>query len=363
MICRTPLYQTHLAENGKVVEFGGWDMPVHYGSQIDEHHVVRKDAGMFDVSHMTVIDLSGPDVSTYLLYLLANDIGKLTSLGKALYSCMLNEQGGVIDDLIAYKIDTNCYRLVVNASTREKDLQWIRDSASGYQVEIVERSDLAIIAVQGPKAPQKVASILAPSSAQQLADIKPFFGATIGNCFYGRTGYTGEDGFEIMVPDSQVVELWEQLREAGVAPCGLGARDTLRLEAGMNLYGQDMDESISPFEAGLTWTVAMTADKRKFIGREALEREQLAGAQYKFVGLILQSRGVLRSHQQVVVDGVGEGEVTSGTFSPTMRQSIGLARVPQGTQGSCQVVIRGKSHEALVVRPPFVRHGKILVNG
>ncbi len=362
MVNRTPLYQTHLAENGKVVEFGGWDMPVHYGSQIDEHHWVRKDAGMFDVSHMTVIDLSGPDASNYLLYLLANDIGKLTSLGKALYSCMLNEQGGVIDDLIVYKMDADCYRLVVNASTREKDLQWMRRCASGYQIEIVERSDLAIIAVQGPHAPQKVASILNASQAQQLSDIKPFFGATIGDCYYGRTGYTGEDGFEIMVPGSQAVALWEQLRAAGVAPCGLGARDTLRLEAGMNLYGQDMGESISPFEAGLKWTVAMTSGARKFIGREALERQQQAGIQYKFVGLILQSRGVLRSHQQVVVDGMGEGEVTSGTFSPTMRRSIGLARVPVGTEGSCQVMIRGKSHEALVVKPPFVRHGKILVN-
>ncbi len=359
MALRTPLYDTHVATNARMVDFGGWDMPVNYGSQIDEHHAVRRDAGMFDVSHMCVIDLHGNRVREFLRYLLSNDVGKLKTSGKALYSCMLNEHGGVIDDLIVYFMTDAWFRMVVNAGTRDKDIAWIKQYATAYNVEVKVRGDLAMIAVQGPNARTKVISVLG-ATTQPALELKPFTGGEFGEYFIARTGYTGEDGFEVMLPKEQVGDLWIKFKNAGIAQCGLGARDTLRLEAGMNLYGNDMDETQSPLESGLTWTIAFEPKDRNFIGRAALEQQQQAGIKRKMVGLILEDRGVLRSHQAVMVDGQSNGEITSGTFSPTLEQSIALARVPIAAEGEVKVDIRGKQLKARIVKYPFVRNGKAL---
>jgi len=358
---RTPLYDAHVAAGARMVDFGGWDMPVNYGSQIEEHHAVRRDAGMFDVSHMCVVDLRGARVRDFLRRMLANDVAKLTEPGKALYSCMLRENGGVIDDLIVYYLDDQWYRMVVNAGTRDKDLEWLRAHAGGYDVSVEPRFDLAMIAVQGPNARSRAAPLLEPGFAARALELGNFFGAASDHWFVARTGYTGEDGWEIMLPADRATEFWTRLREAGVHPCGLGARDTLRLEAGMNLYGSDMDESVSPLESGLGWTIAWEPQDRDFIGRSALAAQKAHGVPRKLVGLVLAERAVLRSHQKIVVPAVGEGEVTSGTFSPTLERSIGLARVPSQTADRCEVEIRGRLLQAAVVRPPFVRHGKIAV--
>jgi aminomethyltransferase len=342
---------------GKMVDFAGWEMPINYGSQIEEHHQVRKDAGMFDVSHMTVVDMKGDRVTEFLKNLLANNVDKIVGKpGKALYSCMLNASGGVIDDLITYYMDDAWFRTVVNAATRDKDLAWIEEQAAPFGVSVEVRDDLAMIAVQGPNARSKALSVLG-DECQGAGDLGPFFALQCGDKFVARTGYTGEDGFEVMLPNEQAPALWQALADAGVKPCGLGARDTLRLEAGMNLYGTDMDEEISPLEAGLGWTLSLD-EGRDFIGRGPLEAMKAEGAKRKLVGLVLEDRGVLRGHQTVVVEGVGEGEITSGSFSPTLGQSIAFARVPAGIGATCQVDIRGKLLNAKVVKYPFVRNGK-----
>jgi len=356
---RTALYDTHVAARARMVDFGGWDMPVNFGSQIEEHHAVRRDAGMFDVSHMCVVDLRGAKVREFLRRLLANDVAKLGKPGKALYSCMLRENGGVIDDLIVYFLTEEWFRMVVNAGTRDKDLEWIRAHAGAFGVSVEPRFDLAMVAVQGPNARQRAAVTLEPSLAAAALALEPFYGhAGAGHWFVARTGYTGEDGWEIMLPIGEAADFWQRLKVAGLVQCGLGARDTLRLEAGMNLYGNDMDETVSPLESGLGWTVAWEPQGRDFIGRSALVAQKTSGARRKLVGLLIEDRAVLRSHQKVVVPAVGEGEVTSGTFSPTLERSIGLARVPAKTGERCEVEIRGRFFQARVVRPPFVRNGK-----
>jgi len=356
---KTPLFETHVAAGARMVDFGGWDMPVNYGSQIEEHHAVRRDGGMFDVSHMLIADVTGAKARDYLRYLLANDVAKLKESGKALYSCMLNERGGVVDDLIAYFINDSWFRLVVNAGTRDKDIAWLKSHVGNFGVEIKPRTDLAMVAVQGPNARAKAAALLGEHGASAL-ELKTFFGRELGKYFVSRTGYTGEDGFEIMLPATDIPSFWSGLKEAGVKECGLGARDTLRLEAGMNLYGNDMDDNVSPLESGLTWTIAFDPADRDFIGRAALEAQRKSGVPRKLVGLVLEDRGVLRGHQKVVTPS-GDGELTSGTFSPTMERSIGFARVPAATGEQVQVDIRGKLLPARVVKYPFVRNGKVLV--
>jgi aminomethyltransferase len=358
---RTPLYESHLAAGARTVDFGGWDMPVNYGSQIEEHHAVRRDAGMFDVSHMCVVDLRGATVRDYLRHLLANDIAKLAQTGKALYSCMLRAHGGVIDDLIVYFLDDAWYRMVVNAGTREKDVGWLLEQAASFGVSVEPRTDLAMIAVQGPNARQKAAQVIEPGVAERALQLGPFFGLDAGTLFVARTGYTGEDGWELTMPATEAATYWQKLRDAGVRPCGLGARDTLRLEAGMNLYGNDMDETTSPLESGLGWTVAWEPQDRDFVGRAALTVQKASGYVRKLVGLLVEDRAVLRTHQKVIVANVGEGEVTSGTFSPTLQRSIGFARVPAETGDRCEVEIRGKLVPARVVRPPFVRNGEAAI--
>lgn len=361
---KTPLYEQHLKANGKMVDFAGWEMPINYGSQVKEHKQVREDVGVFDVSHMVVLDLKGQGVKTFLQYLLANDVAKLKDEGKALYSAMLNEKAGVIDDLIVYYINDGFYRMVVNAATRENDLKWIEKQAKGFDLTVAERDDLAMIAVQGPNAREKVhaslTEILSEHELQQVSLLKPFFGVQYGDSFYARTGYTGEDGYEIMIPDESVVSLWNKLIDNGVTPIGLGARDTLRLEAGMNLYGTDMDETITPLAAAMGWTIAWEPETRDFIGRANLEAIKERGSEYKLVGLVLEDKGVLRGHQQVITE-FGQGEITSGSFSPSLGKAIALARVPSKTGETCQVEIRGKLLSARIVKPPFVRNGKALI--
>jgi aminomethyltransferase len=358
---RTPLFALHQELNARMVDFGGWDMPVQYGSQIGEHHVVRRAAGVFDVSHMCIIDLSGTRVTAFMQHLLANDVARLKSPGKALYSCLLSESGGVLDDGIAYYLGEAWFRLVVNAGTRDKDLAWIQTQARHFGVEVRERSDLAMLAVQGPEARAKAAQLLPAALAKAALGLGVFVGRQLGDWFVARTGYTGEDGFEIMLPAAAAIPAWRQLNSLGVASCGLGARDTLRLEAGMNLYGNDMDESTHPFESNLGWTVALEPAGRDFLGRAALEEIVRRGSPRKLVGLLLEDRGVLRGHQKVLAAGAGEGEITSGTFSPTLERSIAFARVPAATAERVQVDVRGKLLNAKVVKPPFVRNGKSLV--
>ena len=357
---RTPLYEQHLALGAKMVDFGGWDMPLHYGSQVEEHHQVRRDCGVFDVSHMTVVDVTGPQAQAWLQYLLANDVARLKTPGKALYSGMLNERGGVIDDLIVYLTDWG-YRVVVNAATRDKDLAWMQAKTAGFDVALNERAELAMLAIQGPNARAKTAELVSPARAALIHELKVFQGLPEGDWFIARTGYTGEDGLEIMLPAEQAADFLTELVGAGIAPIGLGARDTLRLEAGMNLYGQDMDEDTSPLAANMAWTIAWEPADRQFVGRSALESQRAAGNQPKLVGLVLEERGVLRAHQVVRVEGVGEGEITSGSFSPTLNKSIALARVPAATGDRAEVEIRGKWYPVRVVQANFVRNGKAVI--
>jgi aminomethyltransferase len=354
---KTPLYQKHLQAGAKMVDFAGWEMPLHYGSQIAEHNRVRQDAGMFDVSHMTVVDIQGQDAKSYLRYLFANDVAKLTS-GKALYTCMLNEKGGIIDDLIVYQLDEHQYRLVVNSATRSKDLAWLTQHTRGFHVNLQHRSDLAIVAIQGPKAREKVNQILNKQQASASQNLKPFHASFVAGWLIARTGYTGEDGYEVILPVAEVENFWQSLLNVGVMPCGLGARDTLRLEAGLNLYGVDMDESTSPLESNLAWTVAFEPKDRNFIGRSALEQQKTQGVRKQLVGLVLQERGVLRNHQTVFFENNGQGEITSGGFSPTLNCSIALARIPNESNKQGFVEIRNKKMMVKVVKPPFVRNGK-----
>ncbi len=359
---RTPLFDKHTQAGARIVDFGGWDMPLHYGSQKAEHHAVRQNAGVFDVSHMTIVDLSGARVGEFLQFLVANDIARLKHFGKALYTCMLNADAGVIDDLIIYYIAATEYRLIVNAATRDKDLAWIRKHAEAFDVTVTERSELAMVAVQGPNARELAAPCIATEHRDSALALKPFNGVQLGDVFVARTGYTGEDGWEICLPAAAALVVWESLLAAGVAPCGLGARDTLRLEAAMNLYGTDMDDTVSPLEAGLDWTVAWEPIERDFIGRAALQALRGAADNRRFVGLLLEDRGVLRNHQKVVVDGIGEGEITSGGFSPTIGKSIALARLPAGDYDRAQVEVRGKLLNVRIVKTPFVRDGQIRID-
>jgi aminomethyltransferase len=364
---QTVLNQTHRALGAKMVDFGGWDMPLNYGSQIEEHHQVRRDAGMFDVSHMTVVDLHGEQARPFLRRLVANSVDKLRKPGKALYTCMLNEQGGVIDDLIVYYLGETFFRLVVNAATRDKDLAWITRQAASFGVEVRERPELSMIAVQGPQAREKALGVLAEIDRERIGKLGKFSAGAAqmadgaAALFVARTGYTGEDGFEIVVPEEKAVALWNALMAGSVKPAGLGARDTLRLEAGMNLYGQDMDESVSPYEAALAWTVSLD-EGRDFIGRSALESQQAAGVPRQMIGLVMDEKGVLR-HGQSVLTPFGDGEILSGTFSPTLGKAIAFARVPAGdlapgSEGGVRVDIRGRQVPVRVVKFPFVRDGQ-----
>jgi aminomethyltransferase len=369
---RTALFEKHVEAGARIVDFGGWDMPIQYDSLINEHHAVRQHAGVFDVSHMTIVDVKGADAERWLRFLLANDVARLKETGHALYSGMLTEQAGVIDDLIVYRMAWG-FRLVVNCATREKDLAWMNKQLTGFDAQLTERPDLAILAVQGPAAINIVMDLLnskgGVSAAAQVGSLKNFSGAELGSWFIARTGYTGENGVEIMLPNNEAPGIWDDLLAAGVKPIGLGARDTLRLEAGMNLYGHDMDESISPLSANMAWTIAWEPADRDFIGRSALQLQREAqqrGELPTLSGLVMEERGVLREGLRVqctFADGaVSDGVITSGTFSPTLKHGIALARIPSNPNNAaltrCEVDIRGKLIPVRLVKPGFVRLGK-----
>jgi len=361
MPLKTPLYEKHIQMGGKMVDFAGWEMPVNFGSQIDEHHAVRQDAGMFDVSHMTITDLKGVDTRDMLRLLLANNIDKLQEKGKALYSCMLNSSGGILDDLIVYYLDEGWFRIVSNAATRDKDLVWIKNLAKDFNdLTIIERPDLAMIAVQGPNAKEKTYAALGESIREKAASLKPFYADTVGDLFIATTGYTGEEGFEIILPGKAAAFTWQMLADNGVRPVGLGARDTLRLEAGMALYGSDMDETCTPLEVGLNWTVGWEPEDRNFIGRSTLETQRQTGSPTGMLGIIFKGKGILRRHQVVSFGDAGEGEITSGGFSPTLNFSIALVKAPAAALKleACKVNLRGRMVDAQIVKYPFVRNGK-----
>lgn len=359
---QTVLFDKHIEAGAKMVDFHGWDMPINYGSQIEEHHAVRQDAGMFDVSHMTVVDIKGSGAKVFLQKLLANDVAKLTVEGKAMYGGMLNEAGGVIDDLITYFITEDYYRLVVNSATRVKDMAWINKQAADYDVNVTELPELSMVAVQGPNAKEKAGQVFNDEQNALVEGMKPFMSVESGDYFIATTGYTGENGYEIIVHEDKAADLWQKLLDADVRPCGLGARDTLRLEAGMNLYGLDMDEEVSPLAANMAWTIAWDPEERDFIGRSALLEQKASGQLHKQVGLLLEAKGVLRTGLKVVFtdsDGVEqEGVITSGTFSPTLGHSVAIARVPRSIGEVAQVEMRKKFVDVKVVKPGFVRNGK-----
>lgn len=364
MSSKTPLYEAHLQSQAKMVDFHGWLMPLHYGSQVDEHHAVRQRAGMFDVSHMTVVDILGAGGRQFLRHLLTNDVDSLPHPGRALYSCMCNEHGGILDDLIVYQRGPDNYRIVFNSATRDDDIAWVRRQSEGFSVGLQERSDLAMLAVQGPEAIAKTLSVLDAGQIDGLSTLTPFECVDIGEYFFARTGYTGEDGFEIILPSEQIASLWSSLLNAGVQPCGLGARDTLRMEAGLLLYGQDMDSSVSPLESGLGWTVKWEPQDRDFIGKGALLSQRQEGVKRKLVGLVLEDRGIMRHGQPVLAEGFKDGVITSGGYSPTLECSIALARLP-AEAAHCEKVkveIRGRQLSARVTKPRFVKHGKPLID-
>lgn len=360
MTAKTPLYATHVECGAKMVNFHGWEMPLHYGSQLNEHHQVRQDAGIFDVSHMTIVDILGAGGRLFLRKLLTNDVDALDHNGKALYSCMCNEHGGIIDDLIVYQRASDNYRIVLNSATRHEDLAWIRKVSEGFAVGLQERRELAMIAVQGPNAIAKARSILNPAQVDAVSTLTHFESVDVEQWFFARTGYTGEDGLEIIVPQDQVEQLWDDLVQAGVQPCGLAARDTLRLEAGMLLYGQDMDTATTPLESGLAWTIKWEPADRDFIGMGALVSQKQLGIKRKMVGLTLLDKGIMRQGQRVVIDGQTDGVITSGSFSPTLGHSIALARVPVDTGTEVLVDIRGKLIPATVGKPRFVKYGQAI---
>jgi len=351
---KTPLYDEHVEAGGRMVEFAGWQLPIRYGSLVEEHRAVRERAGMFDVSHMTVVDIEGPGARDALRRLLANDVDRIRERGQAIYGCMLDKNGGIIDDLITYRLDDGFYRMVVNAATRAADLEWIGRQLEGFDASVTERDDLAMIAVQGPEAVEHVVDLLDVPDVSQL---KPFRSLVHGDFFIARTGYTGEDGCEIILPNQSAPETWRRLTERGVMPCGLGARDSLRLEAGLNLYGQDMDSEATPLESNLAWTVAFEPADRDFIGRAALERQKAEGVPRKLVGLVLATGGIPRQGARVITD-AGDGVVTSGGFGPTVERPVAMARIPASAGDGAKVELRGRELSARVVKPPFVRNGK-----
>jgi len=354
MAHRTPLYDVHIETGAKMVEFAGWTLPIRFGSLVEEHRAVRTGAGLFDVSHMTVVDIQGAGARDGLRRLLANDVDKIRERGQAIYGCMLDEAGGILDDLITYRLEDDFYRLVVNAATRDSDLVWMRERLAGFDLEVVERDDLAMVAVQGPAAVAHVVDVL---SAPAVAELKPFRSTAHGDFFVARTGYTGEDGCEIILPGGLAAPLWRRFAERGIVPCGLGARDSLRLEAGLNLYGQDMDTSTTPLESNLGWTVAFEPVDREFIGRAALEAQKRDGVARKLVGLLFAAGGIPRQGATVHTAS-GEGKVTSGGFGPTVERPVAMARIPADADGEVEVELRGRRLAATVVKLPFVRKGR-----
>ena len=352
---RTPLFDAHLRAGARMVEFAGWEMPVQYTSVLEEHHAVRNDAGLFDVSHMGVFAFEGPGALEDCNRLITNDLARIED-GRALYTVVTSERGGTVDDVICYRVSTERILVVVNAANREKDLNWFLS----HGAKVRDESDRwALLALQGPRAQ----SLLQPLASIDLGTIRffRFAEAELGGkrAIVARTGYTGEDGFEIFCRPEDAEALWTALVDAGARPCGLGARDSLRLEAALCLYGHELTDEHTPFEAGLDWVVKL--DKADFVGKEALLRQRAEGVKRKLVGFTLEDRGIPRSGYPVLHEGKEVGVVTSGTMSPTLKKPIGLAYVPAelASVGSTfEVKIRDKAAKARVIETPFYRRSR-----
>jgi aminomethyltransferase len=357
MALRTPLYAAHLRHGARMVEFAGWDMPVQYAGLIEEHEAVRNAVGLFDVSHMGEVVFRGPRALGALQAVFTNDLSKVAD-GQAQYGCLCRENGGIVDDVVIYRRSAEDLLVCVNAANRQKDFDWLKSHAGGADVAN-ESDEWAQLALQGPKA----LGVLRKLTRADLDAIKTYRhapGLVAGiACLIARTGYTGEDGFELFCPAAQAEKLWDALmaagRPEGIQPAGLGCRDTLRLEMAYRLYGSDMDDGTSPLEAGLAWVVKL--DKGDFIGRSALQAQKAQGLSRKLVGFQLTDPGIARHGHAVVRDGRPVGVVTSGTRSPTLKTSIGLAYVPPALAAEGSVLaaeIRGKPVAAVVVKTPFL---------
>jgi len=351
---KTTLHESHIELGAKMVNFSNWEMPISYTSLIEEHNAVRNTAGIFDVSHMAVFDFMGGDQIAFFEKIFANDIKKISLENKAIYGALLNEEGGILDDLIIYHANSK-FRLVSNCSTREQNRDWYKKHAVEFGVEVIERSDIGILAIQGPDALNKILAI--SEIDHQVNNLQSFGCIFDGEKLFARTGYTGEDGLELIVPNSDIKSLWNKALELDCTPIGLGARDTLRLEAGLNLYGNDMTVDNHPYESNLGWTIDMNDENRQFIGKDALLSINQSESK-KIVGIILRDKGVLRTGYEIT-HGQGNGIVLSGSYSPTLQSSIGLARVDRGYQENGKVMIRNKELNIDFVSPRFLRQGKI----
>ena len=362
LVRRTPLYDAHQAAGGKLVEFAGWEMPVQYSGVLQEHRAVRTAAGLFDVSHMGEFRVAGDGAESFLQAVTPNDVAKLQP-GRIHYSGLLTEQGTYVDDLLVYRLTEDEFLLVVNAANAAKDLEWLqRHKGAGVTLEDVS-SDYGLIALQGPRAE----AILAGLTSTDLTAIRYYAfvqGEVNGRAaIISRTGYTGEDGFELYLAPEDAAAVWDRLLEVGgpegLVPAGLGARDTLRMEAAMALYGHEIDDTITPLEAGLQWVVKLEAGD--FIGRQALVAMKEEGLPRKLVGFNVEGRGIARQGHKVLVDGEEVGFVTSGTFSPTLEKALGMAYVPvsMATTGTpLSLNVRGKLIPAVVVDLPFYKRAK-----
>ena len=344
-----------------MIDFHGWDMPINYGSQLSEHEQVRNSCGIFDVSHMTILDFEGKDVKEFLRKLLANDINALNEDFDGLYSALLNESGGILDDLIAYKLESG-YRLVFNCATRESDISWIVSQVGDMNVSFSERLDLSMIAMQGPDVFEVLSRCFSAETSNELKKKRPFQGLMENGTLVTTTGYTGEKGVEIMIDNEKANSLWQKAIQSGARPVGLAARDTLRLEAGMNLYGFEMDKMISPLECNMAWTVSLKDKERSFIGKEAFELKKKNGDHDLLKGLLFEDRCIVRSNQEIFFDEkkTKEGIVTSGTYSPTLKKSIALARIVHSDKETCLAEVRGKIFTAAIGQPRFIKEGKVV---
>lgn len=358
MANRTPLHDWHVAHGARMVDFADWDMPIQYTSIIDEHQAVRTGAGLFDISHMGRLTFAGPDALSLIQLVFSNNAATMKE-GQVRYGLVCNEQGGIRDDVLVYRWPDG-YAMVVNASNREKIVAWLAQHKGARSVQVSDQTrQTCMVAVQGPRAIELCRG-LTGTDAGRLA----YYHATTTTyrgkpCVVSRTGYTGEDGLEFILGASQALSLWEELVARGARPCGLGARDTLRLEAAMPLYGHELSEEIDPFQAGLSWAVKM--DKGEFIGREALGQRVRDLSRRQRVGLELEGKRIAREGAAVVSDGKEVGRVTSGTFAPTLAKAIAMAYVDrdQGAAGTaCEVDVRGKAAPARVVPLPFYRRPK-----
>lgn len=359
MLKTTALNAVHRALGARLLCVGGWEMPVNYGSVLAEHHAVRRDCGMFDVSCLMQVDIHGPDARVFLWRLLANNVDKLEQPGRALYSPMLNDDGGVMDDLIVHRLADQHYRLTLDPERAATTRAWLDTWRTHWRqtVTLSTPEDGRItLAVQGPNARARVWAVL-PEIHAVTAMLPAWAHVQVGACFVASTGYTGEQGFEITLPAPQGLALWHALRAIGVTPCGVGARDSLRTEAGLRLHGRDLDASLSPLDAGLGWAVDMT-DGRDFIGRQAMLAR---GQQWRFLGLQLLGKGLLRDQQSVLTEH-GPGQITSASYSPTLDAYIALARLPMGVAVGdlAHASLRGRPLPVRVMPPRFVHHGRIL---